>query len=179
MFALPRIMRSMILVLLIILSLQAFCQEQTADSLFITTSDSVKLFVKRSGTGFPMLFIHGGPGSNSFYFEKEGGDVFSKIVQVIYLDQRGCGRSDSAKNGDYSLNRVVKDFDEVRQRLKYKQWMVIAHSFGGILATQYAHDYESTIRAMVYLNCTVNLSATASSGIKKGIDLLGNDPRDK
>jgi proline iminopeptidase len=100
-------------------------------------------------------------------------------VQLIYLDQRGCGRSDSAASGDYSLNRVVKDFDEVRQKLGYQQWMVIAHSFGGILATQYAHDYESTIRAMVYLNCTVNLSATASIGIEKGIELLGNEPNDK
>ena len=168
----------MILVLLIILSLQAFCQEQTADSLFITTSDSVKLFVKRSGTGFPMLFIHGGPGSNSFYFEKEGGDVFSKIVQVIYLDQRGCGRSDSAKNGDYSLGRVVKDFDEVRQKLGYKQWMVMAHSFGGILATEYASYYSPGIKAMVYLNCTVNLPATAKSGLMKGVELLGNKPED-
>src|ERR1700752_3675552 len=154
----------------------AYCEQ---DSLYITTSDSVRLFVKRSGGGFPVLFIHGGPGSNSFYFEKEGGDVFSKKVQLIYLDQRGCGRSDSAASGDYSLNRVVKDFDEVRQKLGYQQWMVIAHSFGGILATQYAHDYESTIRAMVYLNCTINLSATARSGIKKGIELLGNEPNDK
>ena len=172
-------MRIIILLFLFFTYPATFCLSQNVDSLYITTSDSTRLFVKRSGSGYPVLFIHGGPGSNSFYFEKEGGDVFSKNVQLVYLDQRGCGRSDSARNGDYSLNRVVKDFDEVRQRLEYKQWIVIAHSFGGILATQYAHEYESTIRAMVYLNCTVNLPATASSGIKKGIELLGNDPRDK
>lgn len=171
-------MRSMILHLWVIVSLPAFCQEQTVDSLFITTSDSVKLFVKRSGTGYPVLFIHGGPGSNSFYFEKEGGNVFSKIIQIIYLDQRGCGRSDSARNGDYSLSRVVKDFDEVRQRLGYKQWMVMAHSFGGILATEYASGYSPTIKAMVYLNCTVNLPVTAASGLMKGIELLGSKPGD-
>ena len=172
-------MRIVILLLLVINYPAFFCHSQNVDSLYITTSDSTKLFVKRSGRGYPVLFIHGGPGSNSFYFEKEGGDVFSKKVQLVYLDQRGCGRSDSAKNGDYSLSRVVKDFDEVRQKLGYQQWMVIAHSFGGILATQYAHDYESTIRAMVYLNCTVNLPVTAKSGIEKGIDLLGSDLKDK
>jgi proline iminopeptidase len=110
-------MRSVISLLLATLSLPVFCQKQFVDSLFITTSDSVRLFVKRSGTGYPVAFIHGGPGSNSLYFEKEGGDVFSRIVQIIYIDQRGCGRSDSAMNDDYSLTRVVKDFDEVRQRL--------------------------------------------------------------
>src|SRR3954465_4692488 len=75
------------LVSLLVLSIPVFSQEHNVDSLYITTSDSVKLFVKRSGSGYPVLFIHGGPGSNSYYFEKEGGDVFSKDVQLIYLDQ--------------------------------------------------------------------------------------------
>jgi proline iminopeptidase len=125
------------------------------------------------------LFIHGGPGSNSYYFEKEGGDIFSKDVQLIYLDQRGCGRSDSALDNDYSLERVIKDFDEVRQKLGYQKWMVMAHSFGGVLATEYAYRYGSTIKAMVYLNCTINLPKTAESGIRKGVELLGNKPADK
>ncbi len=146
-----------------------------ADSLYVTTSDSVNLFVKRSGTGYPVLFIHGGPGSNSYYFEKEGGDVFSKDVQLIYLDQRGCGRSDTAKNNDYSLERVAKDFDEVRTKLGYKQWIVMAHSFGGILATEYAYHYRAAIKAMVYLNCTVNLPYTALSGINTGLAILGDE----
>ena len=166
------------LLLLTVFAIPVFAQHFT-DSLYITTSDSVKLFVKRSGSGYPVLFIHGGPGSNSYYFEKEGGDVFSKDVQLIYLDQRGCGRSDSAKNNDYSLARVVKDFDEVRQQLGYPQWMVIAHSFGGVLATEYAYEYQPTIKAMVYLNCTINVPYTAGSGISKGLELLGNSKQDQ
>jgi len=173
-------MRKIFLLLLsLALTIFVFAQKHHVDSLYITTSDSVKLFVKRSGTGYPVLFIHGGPGSNSYYFEKEGGDVFSKDVQLIYLDQRGCGRSDSAKENDYSLARVVKDFDEVRQQLGYKQWMVMAHSFGGVLATEYAYEYQSTIKAMVYLNCTINVPYTAGSGIAKGLELLGNSKEDQ
>ena len=38
--------------------------------------------MKIAGKGTPMLFIHGGPGSNSAYFEKEGGKVFEKDVQI-------------------------------------------------------------------------------------------------
>lgn len=168
-----------ILVSLIVLSTSVFAQKHFTDSLYITTSDSVKLFVKRSGSGYPVLFVHGGPGSNSYYFEKEGGDVFSKDVQLIYLDQRGCGRSDAAKNNDYSLARVVKDFDEVRRQLGYTQWMVMAHSFGGVLATEYAYEYQPTIKAMVYLNCTINVPYTAGNGIAKGLELLGNSKEDQ
>jgi len=167
-----------ILALLCIGGGSAFGQSQV-DSLYITTSDSVKLFVKRSGVGYPVLFIHGGPGSNSYYFEKEGGDIFSKDVQLIYLDQRGCGRSDTALNNDYSLARVIKDFDEVRQKLGYKQWMAMAHSFGGVLATEYAYKYQPSIKAMVYLNCTINVPYTAQSGIKKGLEFLGNTKDDE
>jgi hypothetical protein len=71
-------MRIIILLFLFFTYPATFCHSQNVDSLYITTSDSTRLFVKRSGSGYPVLFIHGGPGSNSFYFEKEGGDVFSK-----------------------------------------------------------------------------------------------------
>src|SRR5688572_25858964 len=172
-------MRSIILILTSFWFAPVFCQPHFVDSLYITTSDSVNLFVKRSGSGYPVLFIHGGPGSNSYYFEKEGGDIFSKDVQLIYLDQRGCGRSDSSQASDYSLARVVKDFDEVRQYFGYKQWMLMAHSFGGILATEYAYKYQPAIKAMVYLNCTINLLYTAESGIKKGLEFLGNNKKDE
>ncbi len=142
------------------------------DSLYVTTSDSVKLFVQKSGKGFPVLFIHGGPGSNSGYFEYGGGNVFEKDVQMIYLDQRGCGRSDNAANKDYSLNRIVKDFEEVRKALGIQQWIIMPHSFGGILATEYATQYPSAIKAMVYLNCTINIDHSAKSGIKKTQEVL-------
>ncbi len=143
-----------------------------SDSLFVTTSDGVKLFVKKSGSGEPMLFIHGGPGSNSFYFEKEGGNIFERAATMIYVDQRGCGRSDIPKNGDYSLSRVVKDFDEIRQALGIDKWMVMAHSFGGILATEYAYEYPNTIASMVYLNCTVNILDSGNSVIAKTLEVL-------
>ncbi len=143
-----------------------------ADSLFVTTSDGVKLFVKTAGKGEPMLFIHGGPGSNSFYFEKEGGAIFEKENTMIYLDQRGCGRSSIPENNDYSLARVVKDFDEVRQALGYENWNTMAHSFGGILVTEYAVQYPKTIKSMVYLNCTISILDSGKSVIEKTIELL-------
>jgi proline iminopeptidase len=167
------------LLMLLILAAEVAHSQGNVDSFYITTSDSVKLFVKLSGKGFPVLFIHGGPGSNSFYFEKEGGDVFSKDVQLIYLDQRGCGRSSIPASGDYSLGRVVKDFDEVRLWLGFKKWAVMAHSFGGILATEYAHNYQSSVQAMVFLNCTVDLLHTAKAGILKGLEFLGNTKEDR
>jgi proline iminopeptidase len=150
-----------------------------SDSLYITTSDSTKIFVRIAGKGKPVLFIHGGPGSTAYYFEQEGGTVFEKDVQMIYMDQRGCGRSSFASNGDYSLDRVVKDFDEVRKALGYSSWTIMPHSFGGILATNYALQYPGTINKMVFLNCTVDINHSAKSGIEKTIEILDLKGSDK
>lgn len=161
------------LLTLVFIAFSFLAQAQT-DSFFVTTSDSVKLFVKRSGSGKPVLFIHGGPGSNSAYFEYSGGNIFEKDVQLIYLDQRGCGRSDNSAKKDYSLQRVVKDFEEVRQALGIQQWTLMPHSFGGILATEYAYQHPEAIASMVYLNCTIDVNASAQSGIAKTLQMLPN-----
>lgn len=152
--------------------LLAYYAGATDTTLTIRTTDSVDLFVHCSGKGTPILFIHGGPGSNSGYFEHTGGNVFEKDARMIYLDQRGCGRSSNATNHDYSLERVVRDFEEVRKSLGIQQWIVMAHSFGGILATAYASKYPDGIKAMVYLNCTVNVDSSATSGLEHAIQVL-------
>jgi proline iminopeptidase len=157
-------------IFLLVAVCMAVAANAQSDSLFVTTSDSVKLFVKRSGAGAPVLVIHGGPGSNSYYLEKEGLDVLRKDAQLIYLDQRGCGRSDTAT--DYSLQRMLKDFEEVRQQLGYQQWLLLPHSFGGIMATAYAAQYPQALLGMIYLNCTVNINHSAKSGIQKTVELL-------
>ena len=171
-------MRSIACLLLLTFSfsLAAFCQ---SDSLFITMSDSVRVFVKRAGKGVPVLFVHGGPGSNSLYFEKEGGNVFEKDVQMIYMDQRGCGRSDTAHNNDYSLDRLVLDMEEVKKALGYQQWILMPHSFGGIIATQYAYRYPEAVKAMVMLNCTINIRRSAESGIRHTIKILNLTEQEK
>ena len=157
---------------LVLFNSLVLCAQNNADSLYITTSDSVRLFVKIAGKGTPVLFIHGGPGSNSAYFEKEGGNVFEKDVQMIYLDQRGCGRSENAANKDYSLQRMILDFEEVRQALNIDSWIIMPHSFGGILGNEYAFQHPTKIKAIVMLNGTLHIASSANSGIAKTVDLL-------
>jgi proline iminopeptidase len=166
-------MKAIFSFLILITALPALAHVKS-DSLYITTSDSVQLFVKIAGKGKPVLFIHGGPGSNSAYFEREGGNIFEQDVQMIYMDQRGCGRSGNAKNNDYSLERFVKDFEEVREALGIKKWTLMPHSFGGILANQYAFLHSDKIQSMVLLNCTLHIASSAHSGITTTINILND-----
>jgi proline iminopeptidase len=143
------------------------------EGFYFTTSDSVKLYVRTAGTGNPCLFLHGGPGLTSFIFEATpAAKLLEKEVRMIYFDQRGSGRSALAKNGDYSIHRMEKDIEELRNHFKIKNWMVMGHSFGGILMTAYAKDFPTSIISLIYLHCTLNLNASLQSHIDNGIRLL-------
>ncbi|MDQ3277041.1 MAG: alpha/beta hydrolase [Bacteroidota bacterium] len=146
-----------------------------ADSTFyFTTSDGVKLYVRTAGTGKPCLFVHGGPGSTSLYYEAmTGAPVIENKLQMIYYDQRGAGRSDSAANRDYSLPRMLQDMDELRQHLRIQQWAVMGHSFAGILITNYALRYAKHVSALLYINATVNMQASMQSHVDFGKQELG------
>ena len=144
---------------------------------YFTTSDSVKLYVRVAGEGQPCLFVHGGPGSNAYYYEAmAGAPIIEQKLQMIYFDQRGSGRSDSAQNRDYSLDRMIKDMEEIRTYLGIKKWMVMGHSFGGILMTNYALQHPQNITALFYIHCTLNMQASMNSHLEFGLkELAIND----
>ena len=152
---------------------------QAKDSVFyFKTSDNVNLYVRIAGQGKPCLFVHGGPGSTSYYFEAMPSAVLvEKKLQMIYFDQRGSGRSDSALNNDYSLGRMEKDMEEIRRALKIKNWMVMGHSFGGILLTNYAGHYPNAIKGLMIIHGTLNMEASMKSHLEFGLAEL--DIRDK
>lgn len=140
----------------------------------ITTSDGVQLYVKVAGSGTPLLYIHGGPGSGSYWFERLSGEFMEQHFTVVYLDQRGVGRSTSPANADYSLDRLTMDFEEVRKELGYENWLTLGHSFGGILQMGYAERYPEANKGMIMLNCTLDLKGSAcESWLPKAAEFAG------
>lgn len=120
----------------------------------LVASDGAKLSVHVAGHGPPCMFIHGGPGQDSLSFEKMGGDALEAFATMIYVDQRGSGHSPDA--GDYRLARVVDDFEDIRKQLGVDRMCLIAHSFGGILALDYALRYPQRVSALVMANTTLH-----------------------
>lgn len=140
----------------------------------ITTSDSVELYVKLQGEGTPCLFIHGGPGQGSNYWEVLAGEVGEQKFKMVYLDQRGCGRSTSPIDTNYSIDRMIQDFEEVRQALGFDKWMIMGHSFGGILQTYYAIKYPEKVKGIMMFNCTLNMKESLEkSYIPAVVDFFG------
>lgn len=156
------------LLLFLSYSMVSFTQER-----YIMTSDSVKLYVKVKGEGTPCLYLHGGPGASSYFLDILFGDYLEQHFKMIYLDQRGSGRSKSPKDNNYSMDRMVKDFEEVRTSLGIADWIILGHSFGGILQMGYVQKCPNVIKGMIMINCTLNSTESFNdSWIPKGCEFL-------
>ena len=143
--------------------------------MYIETSDKVNLYVKQSGEGVPCIFIHGGPGEGSLDFEVLGGNSLENFMQVIYFDQRGSARSGGTSDSDYSIERLIDDLEEIRKNLGISKWIVMAHSFGGIVATRYVCKYHNFVDKLILLNVTLNMEDSFKSQIYYGAKLLSED----
>lgn len=141
----------------------------------LMTSDGTTLHISKSGQGLPCIFLHGGPGYWSYPFEQTGGSLLESFMEIHYLDQRGCGRSSLAPKRDYSLKRLLLDLEEIRQELNIDKWIVMGHSFGGILATNYAKQYPDSVLSLILLNCTLNKRESNLHQMNIGRSWLGED----
>ena len=120
----------------------------------IKASDGAELYLKVAGSGPVCMLIHGGPGQGSLSTEKMGADKLEGFLTMVWFDQRGSGKSPDAQ--DYRLDRVVQDFEDARQALGVDKMCLIAHSFGGILAVEYAKRYPQHVSKLVMANTTLH-----------------------
>lgn len=151
-------MRNSLLFLLIALctNYNTYSQsKRNVTNLHVLTSDSVSLFVNKAGKGTTCIFVHGGPGAWSKSFEELGGSVLEQKLTMYYFDQRGCGRSASPANNDYSPERMVEDIETIRKQAGETKVYLIAHSFGGVLALKYAEKYPEHVKGLIMLNATL------------------------
>lgn len=98
----------------------------------------------------PILFIHGGPGGNSYVFERTIGSLLEKFSTVIYYEQRGCGRTEKpADEKAYSIPILVSDIEKLCVALKIDAIIPLGFSFGGQLALEFALIYPSYVKKMI------------------------------
>lgn len=163
------------LILFITISLSVKAQKSLTVANYVLTNDSIKLYTKKAGNGPIAIFIHGGPGAWSKSFEDLGGSNLENGLTMIYYDQRGCGRSEGSKNDDYSLEKMLEDIEMIRQRYNANKVYLIAHSFGGILAVNYAQKYPDHIKGLIFVNSTLNLFYSIQHQIDYMNSLLKTD----
>lgn len=146
-------MKALLFTLMLLLT-HISAQAQTQSEDFFQTSDHVKIHYKVSGSGEACIYIPGGPGQGYSSFELMGGNHLEKNLKMIYMDQRGSGKS--AQSDNYHLDKMVQDIEELRKYLKLNKVFLMAHSFGGIIAVNYAKKYPQNVKGLILANVTLH-----------------------
>ena len=110
----------------------------------------VSLFVEVVGRGDPLVLMHGGPGADhwSMLPFRRLADRFT----LVFYDHRGNGRSTGAPVSSMTWDNLTADADALRQRLGFRRWAVLGHSFGGEVALEYAVRYPASLSHLVLLD---------------------------
>ena len=123
-----------------------------------------KVWTKRIGNNptIKLLLLHGGPGCTHEYFESFESYLPKEGIEFYYYDQLGSAYSDQPTDSSlWDLPRFVEEVEEVRQALGLNKdnFYLLGHSWGGILAAEYALKYQQHLKGLIISNMMMSASA--------------------
>jgi proline iminopeptidase len=145
-----------------------------------TPSGRFEVWTKRVGNNpsLRLLLLHGGPGSTHEYFEAADSWLPAAGVEYYYYDQLGSGWSDVPVDESlWDLDRFVDEVEQVRTALGLDQdnFVLLGHSWGGILAAEYALAHGEHLKGLVISNMMMDVQAYNSYA--REVLMPGIDPQ--
>ena len=115
----------------------------------IKVNDNI-IHLKTFSNGEPILIINGGPGMNSDGFAYLA-EQLGKANKAIIYDQRGTGKSKmrAISSETIKMDLMVEDIETIRKHLKINDWVVLGHSFGGMLASYYTSKFPTRVKGLI------------------------------
>lgn len=122
-----------------------------------TLGGTYKVYTERCGNSPSkrLLLLHGGPGMTHEYFKSFDTYFANGEIEYIYYDQLGSYRSDNpADRSFWTIERFVDEVDQVRKALDLgpENFYLLGHSWGGILAMEYALAHQNALKGLVISN---------------------------
>jgi proline iminopeptidase len=111
----------------------------------------VELFVRRAGTGAPVVVFPGGPGAHHDYL-LPGFDALADGRELIYYDQRGGGRSPVPRDVPVGWTEHVADLDALRAEWGLQRMAIAGYSWGGLLALLYALEHAERVERLALVS---------------------------
>lgn len=97
-----------------------------------------------------IVVLHGGPGYDHGYLKPEL-QALSEVAQVVFIDQRGQGRSDVGTSRSWTLDQWADDVVSFCDALDIKKPILLGTSFGGFVAFAAAARHPEFARGLVIL----------------------------
>jgi proline iminopeptidase len=119
-----------------------------------------KVWTKAVGPKPNVLLLHGGPGASHDYMECFEDFLPPRGLGFYYYDQLGCGNSEHPNDDKlWTIARYVEEVEVVRKNLGLDQFILLGHSWGGMLAIEYALKYQQHLSKLVISNMTAGIPA--------------------
>lgn len=109
-----------------------------------------------------LLLLHGGPGATHEYFEGLARRLPPLGIELILYDQLGSHHSDQPDEPAlWEIPRFVDEVEQVRQALGLDagNFFLLGHSWGGILALEYALAHPQALKGLVVSNMVSSIPA--------------------
>lgn len=126
-----------------------------------------------------LIYLHGGPGYNSSSFRDLIGEDLTHY-HMVYLDQRGSGRSGELKQDTLLIDDLVEDLEAVREFLALDTFTPLGHGFGALIALEYGRRYPQHVQKVVTVNPWIHMPELALELLKAAAEITGKpfeDPR--
>jgi proline iminopeptidase len=129
-----------------------------------TPKGTFTVWTKRVGNNptIKVLLLHGGPASTHEYFEAMDSYFPGAGIEYYYYDQLGSLYSDQPKEPSlWTIPRFVDEVEQVRQALGLTKdnFYLLGHSWGGMLALEYALAHQQHIKGLIISNMMASIPA--------------------
>jgi proline iminopeptidase len=127
-----------------------------------TPKGDFRVWTKRVGNNpdVKLLLLHGGPGATHEYFEACDSYLPAAGIEYYYYDQLGSAFSDQPDDPDlWEIDRFVDEVEQVRVALNLTadNFFLLGHSWGGILAIEYALRYQQHLKGLIVSNMVASI----------------------
>jgi proline-specific peptidase len=124
-----------------------------------------------------LVLLHGGPGAGSLYLRPLE-RLAAPDRRVVVYDQLGCGDSDRPEDVLlWQSDRFVDELEALRAHLGLDEFDLYGHSWGGMLATDYALAHQEHLRSLV-LASTIADAALLQREMARLLEAFPADLRD-
>lgn len=108
-----------------------------------------------------IVFVHGLTGSCSAWYDYE--NIFQETHNIVSVDIRGHGRSAKYKAlEEYTVDKFADDISRLLCHLEIEQFILVAHSFGTLIALELASRPMSGVQALVLLSPAYDVQSIRS-----------------
>ena len=126
-------------------------------------ADGARLYYRTVGKGRPLIVLHGGPDFDHNYLLPEL-DRLAELVRLVYYDQRGRGRSaKGVAPADVGIDSELADLDRVRRHFGFDSFALLGHSWGALLAMEYAIRRPQRVSHLILMNAAPASAKDASA----------------